>query len=207
MLLGSVALIALVLAVVTRRPVRFLLQRRFKRLALLALAVALQLLFGIPFLHDALSARLLPGVPQAGGLLYGASLLLLLAFVWENRRILGVAVVGLGLAMNAAVILANGGQMPVDPAQLAAKEELTEARRVEASGRWTMYSVAGADTRLVQLGDWLMVPRPLIGPVILSPGDVVIAAGLVMFFLVIPEAGSGREPGLGSPSTPRSIPG
>jgi hypothetical protein len=55
------------------------------------------------------------GVQQA---LFLLSHLLLLLFVWLNRRQVGVLLVGLGVVCNLVVILANGGFMPITPQTL-----------------------------------------------------------------------------------------
>ena len=43
------------------------------------------------------------------------SYLALLVMVWMNRRLPGMALLGLGLLLNLVVILANGGYMPIAP--------------------------------------------------------------------------------------------
>lgn len=190
MFLWPVVLIGLVLALVTRRPLSTLLARRFQRMGLLLLGLGLQLLFAPAVFAPMLSAPTLPGLPRLGGLLYVASLVLLLIFAWLNRRCLGVAVMGLGLLMNAVVIAANGGQMPVDPGQLAAQGSLDKMQAEERVGGWSPHTMMGDDTRLAFLADSLlvMVPRPIAKSVIVSPGDLVVAAGILLFLLVIPEA-------------------
>ncbi len=188
MFLAMVALSALILSLVVRRPVRALLDRKFHYLELLWLGAMLHLAYLPAGFQSILARPLSPGLPQTGGLLYVASLLLLLAFIWTNRRHLGVAAIGMGLLMNTSVIAANGGHMPVDPACLAMKGALEETIAAERSGEWTFYVVAHERTRLVQIDDRIMMPRPILDPVILSPGDLVIAFGIVLFFMVIPEA-------------------
>ncbi len=192
MFLSMVALGSLALALITRRPLWALLRRRFRLLGLLWLGAGLHVAFAIPLMSPYVAERPVPGLPPIGGLLYVGSLSVLLLFAWLNRRHLGVAVIGLGLLMNAIVIASNGGQMPIDPSQLAAKGALEETLAITNAGKWDPYVVESANTRLGFLGDWISIPRPLIGPVILSPGDLVIAAGILLFFVVIPEAASAR---------------
>jgi len=57
--------------------------------------------------------------PSAAVVLVLCAYAALLAFAVVNLRLRGMAVVGVGLALNALVILANGG-MPVDPAGVVA---------------------------------------------------------------------------------------
>lgn len=188
MFMASVALTALILALVVRRPVARLADRRFRRAELLWLGVALHLAFVPPVLNPLLSITPLPGLPPVGGVLYVFSLSLLAVFAWLNRGVPGVLLIGLGLLMNALVIALNCGRMPVDPGLLEAKGDLEEMLAMEAAGRWSTWTIMGEDTLLSFLGDWLLVPRPIVGPGALSPGDIVIAAGVVFFFMVIPEA-------------------
>ncbi len=119
----------------------------------------------------------------------------LLTFAAANLRLAGMAVVALGLGLNAAVILANGG-MPVDPAAvvaagLAGPEEL---RSIDLGpGRqWQ-----AGDDRLAGLGD--VVPVRALDEVV-SFGDLILAAGLanVGFRLLRPVAGGrSRDTGRG----------
>lgn len=110
----------------------------------------------------------------------------LLAFALANLRLTGMAVVGLGLTLNAGVMLANDG-MPVDPAAvvsagLAQPDEL-EVVDLGAGRQWQE-----PDDRLAVLGD--IVPVAMLDEVV-SFGDLVLAAGLanVGFRLLRPAGG------------------
>jgi hypothetical protein len=104
---------------------------------------------------------------------FGRTLLLigvnaaLLAFAWANRMLPGMGLVMLGFAMNAAVIVANGG-MPVAPSALAA---IGESPAVLADPR---HRVMEPGDPLGVLGD--VLPVPVLGAVY-SIGDVTLAAG------------------------------
>lgn len=111
----------------------------------------------------------------------------LLAFAIANLRVVGMAVVALGLILNAAVIVANVG-MPVDPgavvaAGLARPDQLTSLD-LGNSRQWQ-----DDDDRLAALGD--VVPVALLDEVV-SFGDLILAAGLanVAFRLLRPGAQS-----------------
>src|SRR5690606_15785068 len=86
------------------------LRPRLLWLALLPLAVQYAL-FGSP---------LGPQLGAAAGLVHVATYGLLLVPVALNRSIPGMKLVALGLALNATVVAANGGFMPVSPAALHA---------------------------------------------------------------------------------------
>lgn len=93
--------------------------------------------------------------------------------VLANRQLPGMGLVALGLLANAAVSSANGA-MPVS---------LTAAVRAGADvddvllGRDPRHELATPDTRLPLLGDVVPVPLPL-RPEVVSPGDLLVAAGL-----------------------------
>jgi hypothetical protein len=184
----SATVLAVALAALSRRPLHGLLEREVRAIPILWAAVGLHLLFLVPALQPLTSSVLWPAIPQLGGLMYIASLSLLVVFAWRNRHILGVLVIGAGLLMNTVVIAGNDGQMPVDPVQLAAWGYLEEELEIQASGRWSSHTIMGDETNFWFLGDWLLAPIPFRNPVIASPGDYVIAAGILLFFMVIPEA-------------------
>jgi hypothetical protein len=113
----------------------------------------------------------------------------LLAFTVVNLRLRGMAVVGVGLGLNALVILANGG-MPVDPASVVAAGV---ARSDELAGielgparQWQE-----PDDRLAALGD--VVPVRVLHEVV-SFGDLVLAAGLANVGLRLLHPMAARRP-------------
>lgn len=101
-----------------------------------------------------------PFVPIAPALHVG-SILLVLTSLAANVRTPGIAFVLLGAALNLAVIMANGGQMPgtVPPPDLSFSNTTTMDEH----------------TRLAVLGDWLQ--PPLLPHRRFSIGDVLIAGG------------------------------
>ncbi len=187
MFFALAALVAVLIALAARRPVHRLAERSFHRVGLLWPAAGLYLLFVPEVLAPALSMSLIPGLPPLGGLLYVASLLLLLLFAWPNRQLPGLPLIALGLLLNAAVIASNGGRMPVDPGILAARGTLEKALAVDAGPSWSRHTLMRPGTPLALLGDWLLVPLPFRNPTIVSVGDLAIACGILLFFLLIPE--------------------
>jgi hypothetical protein len=109
-----------------------------------------------------------------GTVTLGVSYLLVIAFVVCNRRLPGAKLIGAGLALNLAAILANQGM----PVSLRA----ANAARIEVAGYLQSalkHRLMGPDTHLWLLGD--LIPVPGIRKVI-SVGDVVLGAGV--FFLM-----------------------
>ena len=109
------------------------------------------------------------------------SQLLLLAFVWLNRTSVPILCMGLGLLLNLAVILANGGLMPISPqtlARLAPDGEVaswTIGERVFSSKNIVLPEES---TRLSWLTDRWTLPEWVRYRVAFSAGDVVLAVGV-----------------------------
>jgi hypothetical protein len=109
---------------------------------------------------------------------------LLLIFAWINRRQPAFWALGLGLACNLAVIVANGGLMPISPETVV---QLGDA----VPSNWSVGGRLGSgkdivlpisETRLWWLSDHLLLPRWSSVSVAFSPGDVFIALGAAWFF-------------------------
>jgi hypothetical protein len=127
-------------------------------------------------------------------LLFALSLVGLLAWsLWHRHLLRGSWLIVAGLAGNLAVVLANGGRMPVSRAGAGAASSALVRR-----GVWGQYVLAGPSTRLHWLGDWMVFPAP-IGRVfreVYSPGDLVVSLGLglVFFFATRPSGAFPAQP-------------
>ncbi|WP_231861358.1 MULTISPECIES: DUF5317 domain-containing protein [Frankia] len=101
-------------------------------------------------------------------------------FAGMNNRLPGLGLLVTGIIANAAVITANGGQMPVslwgaDRAGVPIDDILTSA----------FHTPAGDGTSLRLLSD--IIPLPFPGaPAVVSIGDVAMAAALGLFGAVTP---------------------
>jgi hypothetical protein len=95
---------------------------------------------------------------------------LILAFLIANRAHTGLRFIGLGVAMNAVAIAANGGVMP------ASSFALDLAGRSGASGEF-MNSAFVGNAKLAFFGDIFAWPDPLPLHNVFSPGDVCILVG------------------------------
>jgi hypothetical protein len=137
---------------------------------LVVLAMAVQLVIFTP-----LGAPLSETIVLAAHM---ASYALLLAFAVANRHQVGVALVGVGTLLNAAVIFANGGYMP------ASRWALEFAGIAVAAEPHNNSTVAGEGARLLPLGDVMASPSwvPVVGNVF-SVGDVLVAAGVAMLLV------------------------
>jgi MFS family permease len=157
-----VAFVVLAIAIVplAHGSLRALAEIRFRAPWLLALAVGAQLwVLTVPGLSTDLRT-----------VVHTLSYPLGIAFIWLNRRIPGLWIVGIGAAMNFAVIAANGGMMPAAPHALA-------IAGLPADPGGFVNSGAVADARLPFLGDIFAIPASWPLSNVFSPGDVCIAVG------------------------------
>ncbi len=102
--------------------------------------------------------------------LHIATYVLIGVFLWCNRRLPGVKVIGLGAFLNALVITVNGGQMAA-----SRTAERLAGLHPEAGFE---NSAALAHPHLLWFGDVIPWPGPL--PNVLSIGDLLIYAGTLV---------------------------
>lgn len=105
------------------------------------------------------------------------SAVLVAAFLASNRGLPGAGLIALGLLANALVVGVNGA-MPVSPAASARAGTTAPAAQFDQR-----HEPADGTTRLAWLGDVVPVPLPL-RPEVVSPGDVLVAAGLAQLVVV-----------------------
>lgn len=139
-------------------------------------AIALQ----FPLVYNMVRGHTVASVPLASLMMLGSSLLVLWA-LWANRRLPGMAAVGAGMLANVAVMVANGGWMPITAEALARLDALDKVVAVGSTARvWGAKNIvlSWPETRLWWLSDVfvLAAPAPVTGA--FSIGDVAIAAGL-----------------------------
>lgn len=121
------------------------------------------------------------------------SYLLLLAFVWMNRRLPGMPIIALGLLMNLTVMLANGGYMPITPEAVQRVGHEYELQSTEPGARLKYTKdilLPREQTRLWFLSDVFVIPPPFPIPTVFSPGDAVLALGV--WVLVLAASHSAR---------------
>ncbi len=128
------------------------------------------------------------------------SYLLLLAFVWMNRRLPGMPIIALGLLMNLTVMLANGGYMPITPEAVQRVGHEYELQSTEPGARLKYTKdilLPREQTRLWFLSDIFVLPPPFPIPTVFSPGDAVLALGVWVLILA-----ASRSPRWDSPPAP-----
>jgi hypothetical protein len=115
--------------------------------------------------------------------LFLLSQLLLLVFIWQNRRLTGIQILGLGVLCNILVTVSNDGFMPVAP------ETLVRINPASTLDQWPLgYHYGGSKdiilprvrTDLWLLSDILVLPPPFPWPTAFSLGDALIGIGIVV---------------------------
>ena len=161
MLLLVAIVVAVALVPLVRGDLRALAALRFRLPALLAAALVLQVLV----------ITVLPGPATALRLTaYLSSYALAVAFLFLNRRVPGLWLVGAGALLNLLAIGANGGVMPATRGALATAG-LGSPGEVFANAAYV------AHARLWFLGDVFAIPASWPLANVFSLGDVLIGLG------------------------------
>jgi hypothetical protein len=119
---------------------------------------------------------------------------LLLGFVWLNRRLPGMKVLFLGVALNLTVMAANGGFMPINPqtaSRLVTQEVLENHQPGDRFGTKDILLLP-QETRFEWLADRFLPPAWSAYQVAFSLGDVFIALGV--FWLLANQKTPKKQP-------------
>lgn len=144
------------------------------------------------------------GFSSLPGLIHLVSYPVLLFAMWQNRHLAGVGLAGLGIALNLAAILANGGFMPITP---EAALQIGRANGLTSSelGIRLSYSkdvvLPANQTNLWLLSDIFVVPPPFPLPTAFSVGDVLIALGVAILVYRALVGAYAHNPPNGSPAS------
>jgi hypothetical protein len=168
--------VSLALPIVGALALGLVLGGRLGRLAELRLHAPWLFLVAIALQVVAFPFAFLPWTTDGGvaSVLWLTSYGFLIVAAFVNRRLTGVPIVALGMCMNVAAVVANGGTMPVSHSAMreAGRTAVTQAN-----------STAMADPRLGWLVDRWAAPEWVPLANVYSIGDVVIAAGAVVIVL------------------------
>ncbi len=155
----DVFVIAFIISLITGR-IKDVLNRNYKLL----------ILFPVPFV-----LQIIPG-PRFWMMLISFAILIYLLIV--NRHIPGFKFLACGMAMNAFIMLINGGRMPVLQSLASSMELHIGSRHLSSS--WQYWGMI--------FGDWIPVILPWGRRFIISIGDILVYIGIFLLFLA-----KGRE--------------
>jgi hypothetical protein len=126
-----------------------------------------------------------------------SSQILLFLFVMSNRNKPGFWMLGLGLALNLAIILLNGGLMPISPETVArlAPDAAPDSWHIgERLGTGKDIVLTLEQTRLWFLSDRFLLPDGISTRAALSLGDILVAVGAIwMLWCAASDNGDGVE--------------
>jgi hypothetical protein len=106
--------------------------------------------------------------------------MILFVFVYINREIYQVLIMGAGFLLNAIAIFSNGGVMPVSSWAIhqAGIDYVIKNGSISSEG---LYRLSDSSTVFAFFGD--IIPKPYIRAAVVSIGDLVIAVGLFLLVL------------------------
>lgn len=187
MLLPITIVIALALMPLLHGDLQTLAAVRFRLAGLLLIALLIQVLVVTVF----------PGPSSLPRLsFFLTSYALGMAFLYLNRRLSGLWLVGVGAFLNLLAIAANAGVMPATPGALATAD-------IHPSSEVFANSAYRTHARLWFLGDVFAIPSSWPLADVFSVGDVLIATGVGWAIL----ATSRRPPARPAPETDAPPPG
>jgi hypothetical protein len=112
--------------------------------------------------------------------LLALSYALLIVVIWQNRELPGLVILGVGLIANVAVMLLNGGYMPITMEALS-QAGLAHNAQNTVNGVRVLFSkdivLTHESTIAWWLSDVFVLPPPFPIPSIFSIGDVLVALG------------------------------
>lgn len=117
-------------------------------------------------------------------ILHVVSYILILSFVFLNRKVPGIVLIAVGIILNATVIFLNGGHMP---ASLESLEKTSIGKQAEILRQGSTINNSRAiteDTLLPWLGDIFYIPSWIPFSNVFSIGDILIAAGICVYFIL-----------------------
>jgi hypothetical protein len=103
--------------------------------------------------------------------------LLLCVFLWLNRHLPFIWLVGVGSLLNLLVIMVNKGSMPLSNAA-ALLDSNSKDLQYLLNGQFLTYHLINEKTKLWFLGDVIYIPPPF--NVFLSIGDIILFIGILL---------------------------
>jgi hypothetical protein len=170
-------LIGLLIGLLRRGSLKNLARLKLRSLWLILAALVMQLLI-FPL------GPVEPLIKTGTTYLHLLSYLFLLAFIGLNWRHFGLLLMGAGLALNFAVIAANGGYMPASAAALRHAGLEGVAKILEQGLHQGNTVLMSPETKLNFFGDILYVPAAVPLANAFSVGDLLLALGVVLILAI-----------------------
>jgi predicted MFS family arabinose efflux permease len=171
MIIGLALLVGLLVAWALGARLSMLAELRFRGDILVFASLAVQFAVFTPLRDHVPDAYVVP--------LHLLSYALIVGFFVLNLRVPGFWLVGFGVISNLAVIVANGGRMPVALSTWRATG--ADVGVLLRHGHDDNNVLAGAGTHLGWLGDVFALPREIPFAAAISIGDIAILLGMVAF--------------------------
>ena len=171
MLYVYIIIISILIGLFRRGTLSNLTQISLKRIELLILACLIQgglIFFGsrkVQFILDYSSYALI------------FSYIVLLLAVWYNKNLKGMNIITLGIILNFAVIIANGGHMPVLFSSLY-RVGLDDFALILKEGSYVTHTLITEKTLGAFLADVIPLPFPFPDPSVISFGDFLMFCGV-----------------------------
>lgn len=167
--------VLVVLAVIAAALLRGGSLRGFAGVRVRLVAVALGSLLIQLLIFPRSGEALLPSALIVG--LYLLSMAMLVWWVWMNRQLPGIGLIGAGVVLNLMGIAANGGYMPVDP-----EAAIYAGRGMVYEGSAVVNNSLASDqnVRLWLLTDIFPVPAGIPFATVYSLGDILLTTGVGM---------------------------
>jgi len=117
-------------------------------------------------------------------IIQGIAYLMLLFGFWCNKRIIGLATIGVGFLLNVFVMMINKGKMPVD-IDILEKANINSSLDLIVKQIDLKHCILDYDTKLSFLADVIYIPSFLgwLMPIV-SIGDLIIAIGLFLIIFI-----------------------
>jgi len=158
--------------------IKYLSRRPFKYLLLVITGFLIQIII----FSDIPIFKLLQNYPKVIITLHILSYVLILAFIVINFKLPGIAFIGIGVLLNAIVIILNKGHMP---ASIKSFENSLVGKYADLISRGETINNSKAiadDTILPWLGDIFAIPSHIPLSNVFSIGDIIIAIGVCIYF-------------------------
>lgn len=138
-------------------------------------------------------AQASPALRIAAPLLNLTAFAFLLLAIWLNRELWGARLAFLGVFLNAIVVLANGGKMPVSLEAIRAVAMPTARLANLVAGRSLTHRLMRPTTIFRALGDIYILPPLFARSPVFSIGDVIIVVSLFVLVQEVMAYGAARR--------------